>query len=431
MMMYGQQDASMSALRDRFPDVESIVTSGLCMGCGLCVSLIGDDKLEMKLTSGRRLCPASRTMLDASEMEQVRSVCPGINVTGPDASTAGPDGVMHPIWGPVRSLQLGWSGNPETRFWAAAGGSMTALGCQLLQSGEVDAVLHVRASESDPTLTDSLVSTSVDEVISGAQSRYGPGAPLVHVHRLLDSGKRFAVLAKPCDVAAIRNLAKIDHRVDTQIPYLITIFCGGLPSQNTALDIAGHHGVEHKEIGTFRFRGNGWPGPTHVRTNAGDVHEISYDYAWYTADVPWTYDMSFRCKLCPDAIGELSDVSCPDGWVMRDGKPIHEEAPGMNVVIARTARGERLVKEAVASGQLSVAPFSMPELDPMHGDHHPRKLENPARVLGMGLAGEPRPQFRNFRLGWTLLHAGLLRQIRALLGTWRRVRQGRNREPVG
>ena len=51
--------------------------------------------------------------------------------------------------------------------------------------GKVDAVLHVRASTVDPVETDAIVSRARDEVISGAQSRYGPAAPLVHVHRLL------------------------------------------------------------------------------------------------------------------------------------------------------------------------------------------------------------------------------------------------------
>ena len=114
-------------------------------------------------------------------------------------------------------------------------------------------------------LTDAQVSTTADEVVSGAQSRYGPAAPLVHVHRLLDAGRRFAVIGKPCDMAAIRNLARIDDRVETQIPYCLTIFCGGLPTSHTARKIADHYGVQADEVDVFRFRGNGWPGPTHVK----------------------------------------------------------------------------------------------------------------------------------------------------------------------
>ena len=134
---------------------------------------------------------------------------------------------MHDIWGPIRTMYRGWSTDEALRFHAAAGGAMTALGCFILEAGKADAILHVRASREHPTLTDALVSRTPEEVRSGAQSRYGPAAPLRHVMALLDEGLRFAVLAKPCDVGAIRRLARIDPRVEDQVPYLITTFCGG------------------------------------------------------------------------------------------------------------------------------------------------------------------------------------------------------------
>ena len=122
---------------------------------------------------------------------------------------------------------------------------------------------------------------------------------------------------------------------------------------------------------------------THIESTDGRVFEIDYDTAWFDPTVPWTYDIQFRCKICPDAIGEAADVSCPDGWVMEDGKPIHREAPGVNVVLPRTAAGRRLVAEAAAAGDIHLEPFTLAELDLMHADHYQRKLENPGRLLGL------------------------------------------------
>ena len=53
------------------------------------------------------------------------------------------------------------------------------------------------------------------------RSRYGPAALLVHAHRLRDEGQRFAMIGKPCEVAAIRNLGRIDPRVEQEIPYFL------------------------------------------------------------------------------------------------------------------------------------------------------------------------------------------------------------------
>jgi len=412
---------------NHIPDVETIVSRGLCIGCGLCVSVVGEASLKMQLTSAGRLRPVVKKSLSQSSMDQVRAICPGIGVTAPMPDASGP---MHPLWGPIRTTHRGWASDPHVRFTAAAGGALTALGAFLLDTGKVDTVLHVRASTSNPMLTDAQVSTSAEEVLSGAQSRYGPSAPLVHVNRLLDEGRTFAVLGKPCDVAAIRNLARIDTRVVKQIPYCLTIFCGGLPTTHTAERISRFHGVEPEQVSVFRFRGNGWPGPTRVESKTGGAYDITYKQAWFDDSVPWSYDIQFRCKICPDAIGELGDVACPDGWIMKDGKTTHEEAPGVNVLVARTPNGERLVAEAAAAGAIELAPFEPAELDVMHADHFPRKLENLARIAAMRLAGEPAPEFRNFRFWWTLFHAGMLRQLRAFAGTWRRVRRGANREPL-
>jgi coenzyme F420 hydrogenase subunit beta len=123
----------------------------------------------------------------------------------------------------------------DVRYRAAAGGTLTALGRYLLIHGDVDAVVHVQASSTTPWLTEAVTSRTADEVTAGSQSRYGPAAPLVHVKRLLDEGVRFAVIAKPCDISAIRSLGRIDRRVAEQVPYLLTIFCGGVHHVNVPI----------------------------------------------------------------------------------------------------------------------------------------------------------------------------------------------------
>jgi coenzyme F420 hydrogenase subunit beta len=414
----------------KVPDLESIVSHGLCAGCGLCASLAGRDRLDMRVTSYGQIRPRVCEPLDSKTLAEIRSICPGIRVTGAGASQIGPTGTAHPVWGPIRSIHRGWAADAAVRFRSAAGGSMTALGVFLLESGKVDSILHVRASSEKPMLTDAQVSTTAEEVKSGAQSRYGPAAPLVHVHRLLAKGRRFALFGKPCDVAAIRNLARIDPRVEEQIPYCVTIFCGGIPTVHTAQKIADHHGVSETEVEVFRWRGHGWPGSTHVEARGGRTYDLTYDETWFDPTRPWSYDIQFRCKICPDAIGELADVSCPDGWVMRDGKPIHEEAPGVNLLVARTERGERLVSDAQAAGAIELAPFAIAELDAMHADHLPRKLENPARIAALACAGVPPPRFAGFRSGRMIWRAGLSRSVRAFLGTLRRIRAGAHLEPL-
>jgi len=411
-------------------DLESVVRHGLCTGCGICESMAGRDKVEMRLTAFGQLRPKVNGPIDQAKLDEVLKVCPGVRVIGPARFKAGEDGVIDPVWGPITSLHRMWAADEAIRFHAAAGGALTALGRYLLRSGEVEAILHVKASRSQPELTDAHVSTTIEDVAEGAQSRYGPAAPLVHVNALLDKGLRFAVIAKPCDIAAIRNLGRIDARVKAQIPYCLTIFCGGVPTTHTAHKIAAYHGVAPNELGVFRWRGQGWPGPTHIETRDGRAYDLSYDTVWYDLNVPWTYDIQFRCKICPDAIGELADVACPDGWVMENGKPIHREAPGVNIAVARTEVGRRLVERAAAAGEIRLESFDLPSLHAMHSDHLERKLGHPARILGLALAGEPRLRAPGYRAISAVLRAGLAGNWKAFWGAFRRGRERANQEPL-
>ncbi|MBT5219035.1 MAG: hypothetical protein HOI35_04345 [Woeseia sp.] len=412
------------------PDpIESVVTQGLCTGCGLCASLF-DDSVEMSITLAGRMRPIVKKPLDDKSTETFQAVCPGLHVTGPDPKIAGPKGVMHSVWGPMRTTYRGWSSNPEIRFRAAAGGALTAMAIHLLETGKVDAVIHVKASESHPMLSDAHVSRTKEDVIEGSQSRYGPAAPLVNVKRLLDEGARFAVVAKPCDIAAIRNLQKVDSRAKEQILYCLTLFCGGIASSHTPEKIAKFHGVEAKDVSVFRFRGNGWPGPLRVQSKAGKTYDLTYEDSFDNEDYPWDYDVQFRCKICADAIGELADVSCPDAWIMKDGEPTFDEAPGVNVLVTRTEVGEELVSDVEAAGDMELSPFAIDELDAMHASHLPRKLEFPGRHLGVRLAGAAVTDFRRFRTLRALWNGGLWHNLTSMLGTRRRVRNGDNHEPL-
>jgi len=408
------------------------VRGGLCTGCGLCASLAGPDRVTMGLSPRGDLRPRFAEPLGPDEERRLVDACPGVSAVGPAAERLEPGTTLDPTWGPMRALHRAWAADPGVRHRAAAGGVMTALGQFLLASGKVDAVVHVRASPTEPLLTDAHVSRTPDEVLAGSQSRYGPAAPLVHVRGLLDAGERFAVLAKPCDVAAIRNLGRQDARVAAQVPYLVTLFCGGVPNVGTAAAITAHHGIPRDEVGLFRFRGEGWPGLTYGESrNRAVSFGLTYDEAWFDRSMPWRYDAQWRCKICPDAIGELADLSVPDGWLLdATGRPRHDEAAGVNLIVERTRAGSDLVAAATAAGYLYLAPLSHAELEQIHPDHRQRRLGEPARLAALRATRAARPRVSGYRMATMSRRAPprlLLSQFR---GAIRRVRQGQAVEPL-
>ncbi|MDH2348946.1 Coenzyme F420 hydrogenase/dehydrogenase, beta subunit C-terminal domain [Bradyrhizobium sp. SSUT77] len=366
--------------------------------------------------------PLVESEVAAGKSEQIIAVCPGVSVQGPGR----PEGsTVHAIWGPIREIHRSWSREPLVRHKAAAGGTLTALGRYLLTSGRVHAVLHVRADDRKPWLTTSTISRTPDEVLRGAQSRYGPSSPLVDVHRLLDQGKRFAVIAKPCDISALRALGRADARVERLIPYMLTIFCGGVPSAHIAKAVIRHHGIDEMNVALYRFRGEGWPGPLRVQTRDGTVYDLPYPGAWYMGK--FGYEIQFRCKVCPDTVGEVADVSVPDGWILQNGKRLYAEAPGTNVAVVRTPAGQELLHAAVHAGYLEISPVSVEEIEQMHTNHH-RKAAAPAALFALRLMGQRTIKAFGYRTLDSLKRAGLRGTFQEFAGTVRRVLTGENRE---
>lgn len=407
-------------------DIDDVVGAGLCAGCGICESMAGRDAIEMRLTGEGRIRPQIKKSVDPALMDQIMRVCPGVIITGPKEDQAGLS--LHPVWGPIASLHKGWAGDDRVRFHAAAGGVLTSLGMYLIRSRKVDAVLHIKASADNPVLSDAWISRTEQDVYDGAQSRYGPGASLTAVHELLDEGVTFAVIGKPCDVSAIRNLQNIDKRAVAQIPYVLTLFCGGTLSLTTAHRMAEGMGASPDELSLFRYRGEGWPGTAHMETRDGRAFDLTYEQAWMDETGPWKYDLPFRCKICPDAIGETADISVPDGWVMKDGKPVYDEAPGVNLVIARTPEGVELANAAETDGALVRSPFTQSELSEMHTDHWARKTHWPVRLWALRMAGQPTLIVRRYRMLSALCAAGFWRSLGSFLGTFRRAGKKLNRE---
>jgi len=88
---------------------------------------------------------------------------------------------------------------------------LTALGQFLLTSGRVKFILHAAASSREPMRTERALSFDAASVLEAAGSRYGPGAPLVDFTALLDRAEPFALIAKPCDIAAVPVLNEMTH----------------------------------------------------------------------------------------------------------------------------------------------------------------------------------------------------------------------------
>ena len=66
-------------------DLETVVEYGLCLGCGLCESMAGSERVTMTMSSSSQLRPKVHERLDHATLDRILTACPGINLRGPPA----------------------------------------------------------------------------------------------------------------------------------------------------------------------------------------------------------------------------------------------------------------------------------------------------------------------------------------------------------
>ncbi len=368
--------------------VAQIVADDLCIGCGLCESLT-NGQVKMAMTNSGSLRP---TPIDGFEPEQEQAIidaCPGVVAE----ARSDPHLLLDPIWGHHGTMRYAWAANSEVRFAAATGGVLTALGQYLLAAETAAFILHVGPDPLRPMRSRWVMSQTPEEVLGNTGSRYGPTAPLAGLGAALDRGEPFAIIAKPCDLGAVHRRAAADPRIDQLVAARLTMVCGGQSRLTKSQRLLKQFDIDETAVSLFRYRGHGNPGPTRVETRDRRTFEVSYLEMW---EDQGTWDVETRCKLCPDALGEASDVAVADVWP--GGAPTGEDE-GFSGIIVRSQTGESLIESAAAEGWIEVGgPLSPRELDGMQ-PHQVRKKEAlAARYEGMADEGVAPMEIRGLRI---------------------------------
>lgn len=407
----------------------AIVEQGLCIGCGLCQSVAGEDRLRVTKTMSGYLQPVVVGELDHAIVDRIYEVCPGTRIEGLPEDLIDEDTRIDNVWGPWRRMVRAWASDPEVRFEGSTGGVLTALGNYLLESKRVEFILHVKISDIDPSFGDATLSFTEADVYEAAGSRYGPAAPLTDIAAALDRNQPFAFIAKPCDVSALRNYARQDSRVDQLVKYMLVMVCGGYGTPQGTRDFYRRVDIDPEQVTGLRYRGRGCPGPTRVETGE-QVQEFHYIDFWGEDETTWA--LPFRCKICPDGIGEAADIAAADTWIGGGPNRIDSvDDPGINALIARTPAGEELIAAAAEAGALTLEYDIPPDTMSLYQPHQVnKKYAVWARHQGLGDAGRIVPHTERLRIEELARELPEASSRFQREGTRKRIENGKATEPT-
>lgn len=389
--------------------ISQVIKSGMCAGCGFCAA----SSKEMEIDNQGYFRPKSFIDDELS----VR-VCPGRRIAHNNN-----DGTYNLLWGPIVSCDVGYANSQEVRHLGSSGGVLTALMCYLIDTNKVDAVIQIGVSDDNPIRNRTNIFSSREDIISCAGSRYSPSSPLTVIRSLLDNGKRYAIIGKPCDIAAMRTLVNHTPKYREQFPYLLSFMCAGIPSEKGTKQILRAWNLTPEQLISFRYRGDGWPGLTKAITSAGEEFTMTYNESWGSI---LNRHLQSRCKLCADGIGEAADIVCGDAWhASSNGYPSFEEEAGRSLTIARTQTGRQLLDQALAAKAITLTHYDIKELKHIQPYQANRKQTTQVRRWAVMLLGGKAPTYKGYHLGALLLRSPIKLTVKAFCGTLIRKLRGR------
>ncbi len=313
-----------------------------------------------------------------------RRYCPGVSVNAQRTDS----GDRHPILGPVLGLWAAHANDPHTRFRGSSGGVLTALAQWLIASGQQTRVIGAQGNPDRPSRTDSVVKESGDSTIELSGSRYAPCSN-ASVPALRDPDTTF--IGKPCEASAVREI----YRDRDDQPLILSFFCAGTPNQDATDRLLAQLDAP-EPLSDMWYRGHGWPGRFTAIRKDGTTATMSYSDSWGGALGP---TVQWRCRLCPDGVGEYADVVAGDFWsATPDGYPDFTEGEGTSAVVARTPRGLAIVEAAIREQVITAAPVEAQAITAVQPYQRDRRSFLVPRMAATLALGQPVPRARGYGL---------------------------------
>lgn len=396
--------------------IPNIIKNGLCLGCGLCEA-IHKPECTMRINSRGFYVPTFKSDTVYEQDRIIPRICPGVNIISDTSKN------HTSIWGNVEIVSNAWAADDVIRQKSSSGGITSALAIYLLESKQVDAILHVGVKEDDYLHNRLFVSKTKEEVLRNNSSRYAPAAVFNGIKDILDDAPEttYAFVGKPCDIAGIQNFLRAFPQYTGRIRYFLSIFCAGMPSYN-ATERALATFKKHEKPISLRYRGDGWPGYFTAMYRNGTSCRMTYNDSWGKI---LGRDLGFRCKICPDGIGLLADISSGDSWNTKDGYPDFTEAKGKNFCFIRTKSGVELFESARRYGYIVTEQLDVNTVKDMQRYQYNRRHLVGWRVAAVQLITGGILHFKGLGYYKTALHSDFVKGAKDAVGTAKRLLKAR------
>lgn len=336
--------------------ITSILSSGLCTGCGTCAGVCPKAALMMEIDERDSVCVPRLLEDQCTKCGICLDVCPGDSMAKPELSielrSREPN---EALIGAYLACYLSYATDHEVRYQAASGGVVTAVLLFALQKGLIEGALLTRMSRERPLEPESFIARTREDILQATGSKYCPVPVNMALKEILEREGRYAVVGLPCQISGIRKAEAALPKLRGRIVLHLGLFCSHQVSFRGTRLLLDRLGVRSSEVARLSYRGRGWPGGITIELNDGRQRFVPNlpGSLWNTIFGGFFF-VPAACLACGDVTSEQADISFGDAWLP---EIIRKDRTGTSVLVARSGMAMELLKSAAGQGVIHLEPL--------------------------------------------------------------------------
>lgn len=324
--------------RTHGPDISLVVRDHLCLSCGACFAVCPQSCISFHETVGGYLFPRINEGFCA-HCGLCFQVCPGHHFGVGLKERMPPDAFS----GEVLSCQVGRAADNDIFKNSQSGGVATAMVKYLFETGQIDGAILTVMENTRPPRGGFLFAHSPSDLPRSQKSKYTPIPILAALRALGKKDSRLAIVGLPCHFHGLHNLLDINPALNRERIFKIGLICDRIMTAAAVDFLAGK--ATQEPVTGFIFRDKtrpSYPGNTVVEKVDGAQVVLDASLRMTMKD----FFTPARCRLCFDKMNVFADVVLGDPHEM----PGMDKKHGKTLVLARTPKGQKLVKEIQEHG---------------------------------------------------------------------------------
>lgn len=346
----------MSNLAEEF-DLIKVIEHNYCIGCGTCTAVEESPIQIRKDANGQYQAFVPAHYIDEEIKYRLNTVCPFTNSSDNEDIISknlfnNIDG-YHKKIGAYNRLYAGYVSEGNYRDTGSSGGFGSWICIELLKNNLVDEIVHIKGDQENKFMYS--ISSTEEEVLSGAKSRYYPIEMSGVLNYINNSNKTFAIVGIPCFIKSIRLLTLQNELYRSKVKFAIGLVCGHLKSSFYADMLAWKLGVHPDKSYDINFRekikgrkANDYGTKvTHANDN-GTSQVTKLNSTIYGTNWGYGFFKYNACDYCDDVLAETADVTIGDAWLPE----YIDDYRGANIIISRNPVIKKLLSNACSEKRI-------------------------------------------------------------------------------